>query len=122
MKQNTVKNICKELGITKAAYYARKKRGWSELETNNTTKVGACYRLPNGTPIYSYLKSIGKKYYTFANLLNKGFTVEQALKLTINPIKRKPLLMKDNVSLRQYCLKNGLDYYKEWMKARKKTD
>lgn len=119
MKRNKldhIKKICSELGISISAYYARKKRGWSDFETNNTVKAGACYRLPNGTPIYSYLKKLGIEYHCFTNRVAKGMSVEEALKSTLKAPGDNAKYHKNGMTLRQYCIKNNISYYKEWTK------
>lgn len=111
---------CKELGISLGCFYARVERGWTEEEALSIGKVGAFYRLPDGTPIYKYLREQGKNYYDFSNKMSLGYTREEALEYALNPKQGGNAKYKrGDVSLRQHCLKNGLNYYKEWDKERK---
>ena len=125
MKRNkmiNIKKICDELGISVSAYYARKKRGWSDFEVINTVKIGACYRTKDGTSIYSYLKKLGLEYHSFTNRLAKGVPLEKALEDTLKYKQTNAVYFKDGMTLRQYCIKNGLNYYKEWTKVRKEPN
>ena len=102
---------CKETGITYHAYLRRLKMGWSKEEAISIGKVGAYLRMPDGTPVYSYLKGTGK-YSSFARFIQLGSTVEEALE-AIEHLPGRTKYYRDGMSLRQYCIKNGLNYGKE---------
>lgn len=104
---------CNELGISYWTYSRRIQTGWTKEEALSTARVGAVYRTKDGTPIYTYLKSIGKRYSTFLNMVHMGYSVEEALEQTLN-CKGRTKYYRDGLSLRQYCIKNGLDYAKEY--------
>lgn len=106
---------CNELGITYTSYLRRLQTGWTKEEALSTARVGAVYRTKDGTPIFTYLKSIGKSYGTFNNLIHLGFSVEEALEHTLKCENRtRNKYFRDGMTLRQYCIKNGLDYAKEY--------
>ena len=104
---------CNELGITYTSYLRRLQTGWTKEEALSTAKVGAYLRLKDGTSVYSYLKKIGKSYNTFNNLIHLGYSVEEALEQTLKGTGRTRYT-RGGMSLRQYCIKNGLDYAKEY--------
>lgn len=110
---------CNEVGISYVNYLNRLKIGWTKEEALTAPRVGAVYRTKDGTPIFTYLKSIGKSYHYFLSLIRQGLTVEEALNRVVNSsIKVKHL--RDGMSLRQWCIKNGKNYWIEWNKERRK--
>lgn len=106
---------CKELGISMSAYYSRKFHGWTEEEALGIARVGAVYRTADGTPIFTYLKNIGKNYGDFCRLVNQGWSVEEALDKVVNQKGRGKYFI-DGMSLRQWCIKNNKSYIKEYYK------
>lgn len=112
---------CKDLGISYNTYLRRLQIGWSKEEALLCPRVGAVYRLKDGTPIYSYLKSIGKNYGIFSNSIHLGLSVEDALELALNTEQRKRTkYYRGGMSLSQYCIKHELDYKKEYYLEKKK--
>ena len=110
---------CNEVGISYVNYLNRLKIGWAKEEALNTARVGAVFRTKDGKPVYTYLKSIGKSYDYFRVLIRQGLSVEEALDRVINA-NGKVKYLRDGISLRQWCIKNGKNYWVEWNKERKK--
>lgn len=106
---------CEETGITYVNYLNRLKNGWTKEEALNLPKVGAIYKTKDGTPIFTYLKSIGKCYNTFLTLVYRGMSPEEALDRVENP-RGKGKYRIDGMSLRQWCIKNGKNYSTEYCK------
>lgn len=110
---------CKELGLSYSGYLGRIRSGWTQEEALNMPRVGAIYKTKDGTPVYTYLKSIGKNYTVFLRYLYDGCTVEEALEMATKP-RRNIKRYRDGIPLKQYCEQNGLnyvtEYYKEWRK------
>jgi hypothetical protein len=108
---------CKEIGISYNSYLRRLQMGWSKEEAISIGKVGAYLRLADGTPVYSYLKD-DSKYSSFLRFVHLGSTVEEALE-AINNLPGRTKYYRDGMSLRQYCIKNGLNYGVEMYKEKK---
>lgn len=107
---------CENLGIHYSTYLARLRNGWTKEEAINTARVGAVLRTKDGTPIFSYLKSIGKNYTTFRTLIYRGYSVEEALDRVENP-RGKGKYFRDGMTLRQWCIKNDRKYINEYYKV-----
>lgn len=116
-KVQEILKVCKELGICYNTYRSRLAHGWSEEEARSIGNVGAAYRLPDGTPIYTHLKQIGKSYSTFMNYITMGCTVEEALDAVYKSTKGIKYF-RDGISLREYCRQHGLNYNKELYKEK----
>ena len=106
---------CNEVGISYVNYLNRLRIGWTKEEALNTARVGAVLRTKDGTPIFTYLKSIGKSYSYFQTLVHRGYSVEEALDRVENP-RGKGKYRIDGMSLRQWCIKNGKNYSTEYCK------
>lgn len=113
-KVQEVMEKCKEIGISYTSYLRRLQIGWTKEEALSVPRIGAALRLKDGTPVYSYLKSLGKNYNVFNNLMHLGFSLEEAVEQAINYKPSTKKHYKDGMTLRQYCIKNGLDYKKEY--------
>lgn len=111
---------CEELGISYTTYLRRLQIGWTKDEALSIPRVGAVYRLKNGTPIYSYLKSIGKNYDVFNRFMHFGFSVEDALEHTLK-YKPRTTLCRDGMSLYRWCVKNEVRYSNEYYKEKKRV-
>ena len=109
---------CKEIGISYNSYLRRLQMGWSKEEAISVGRVGAYLRMPDGTPVYSYMKKTGQSYSSFSNFIHMGFTVEEALEAMEN-LPGRTKYYRDGMSLRQYCIKNGLNYGVEMYKEKK---
>lgn len=107
---------CEKLGITYSAYLTRIKKGWTKEEALNTPHVGAVLKTKDGTPIFTYLKSIGKCYGSFINLVHRGCSVEEALDRVENP-RGKGKYFREGITLRQWCIKNNKNYVTEYYKV-----
>jgi hypothetical protein len=73
---------CKELGISRGAYYQRLYYGWSEEEAFNMPKVEAVHRTKDGEPVFSYLKQRGKDPNVFYEHVKRGWSTQEALEMT----------------------------------------
>lgn len=111
---------CEELGITYTTYLRRLQIGWTKEEALSIPRVGAVYRLKDGTPIYSYLNKIGKNYDVFNRFLHLGFSVEDALEHTLK-YKPRTTLYRDGMSLYKWCVKNEVSYSNEYYKEKKRA-
>lgn len=111
---------CNEVGISYVNYLNRIKIGWTKEEALNTARVGAVLRLKDGTPIFTYLKSIGKSYSYFQTLVHRGYSVEEALDRVIN-LRGKGKYFRDGMTLRQWCIKNGKSYINEYCKIKRRV-
>ena len=107
---------CNENGISYVNYLNRLKNGWSKEEALNLPRVGAIYKTKDGTPIFTYLKSIGKSYSYFQTLVHRGYSVEEALDRVENP-RGRGKYHRDGMTLRQWCIKNGKNYVTEYYKV-----
>lgn len=107
---------CKELGISYPAYLCRIKNGWTKEEALNVPRVGAVLRTKDGTPIFTYLKSIGKSYSYFQTLVHRGYSAEEALDRVENP-RGKGKYFRDGMTLRQWCIINNKNYVTEYYKV-----
>lgn len=103
---------CKEIGISYNSYLRRLQMGWSKEEAISIGKVGAYLRMPDGTPVYSYMKKTGQNYSSFSRFIHLGFTVEEALEAMEN-LPGRTKYFREGISLRQYCKEHGLNYEKE---------
>ena len=106
---------CNEIGISYVNYLNRINKGWTKFEALNTPKMSAMFRTKDGTPIFTYLKSIGKNYNYFITLIHQGYSVEDALDKVVNS-GTKVKYIRDGISLRQWCIKNGKNYVTEYKK------
>ena len=84
------------------------------------------FRLSTGETLRQYVKSKGIPYqtvYQYITLL--GYGIEEALDLAKkrrNCKNANAKYFKGGMSLRQYCLKNNLKYWKMYQRKRKEQD
>ena len=80
---------CNELGIAYETYLSRLKKGWSKEKALNTPQIRAKYFTKDGVSVFKYLRSIGKNYNKFSQMLINGYSPEEALLIVEKSLNKK---------------------------------
>lgn len=127
----TLRYELSKIGLTEAGYRERIRRGWSEEKALTTPKMTQgsgirkaykCKYYKDGIGLYQWCKK-NKMSYSAIRLKMKLFdmSVDEAIEEYKNNVQNPALThnlryVKDGMSLRAYCIKNGLNYATELCK------
>ena len=106
---------CKELGISEAAYWGRRRNGWTKEEALTMPRVGAIH-LHEGIPVKRLLPKT--RYIEYIKVRKEGFSEEEAWAYATRKVQRYKY-SREGMSLWAWCHLHGVSYQIELNKVRR---